>query len=75
MKSDSKAEVPCPYTGIAYEQVPGYVPGYGCPVCKAISFNHLTVTPAQARAALSHTKPRGRKRCQSKNQNENSNKV
>ncbi len=42
------AEKPCPYTGIAYENVPGYIPGYGCPVCKAISWSHLTVAPLLA---------------------------
>lgn len=35
--------VPCPYTGIAYSRVPGYVSGYGCPVCKGIGIEHLTV--------------------------------
>lgn len=33
----------CPYDGIAYKDVLGYVCGYGCPVCKGISFHHLPV--------------------------------
>lgn len=36
-------ETLCPYDGIAYRKVPGYMEGYGCPVCKAISFYHLPV--------------------------------
>ena len=33
----------CPYDGIAYNKVPGYEPGYGCPICKAIGQYHLPV--------------------------------
>ncbi len=33
----------CPYDGVAYKDVPGYIPGYGCPICKAISSFHLPV--------------------------------
>jgi hypothetical protein len=33
--------VPCPYDGVAYRKVPGYVPGYGCPVCKGIGPSHV----------------------------------
>ncbi len=34
---------PCPYTGLAYSEVPGYISGYGCPVCKGIGPSHLTL--------------------------------
>ena len=37
----------CPYDGIAYEQVPGYKPGHGCPVCKGIGEYHLPVPIAE----------------------------
>lgn len=33
----------CPWDGIEYSSVPGYVSGYGCPVCGAISFNHVNI--------------------------------
>jgi len=33
----------CPYDGKLYEQVPGYISGYGCPVCKGIGNFHLPV--------------------------------
>jgi len=31
--------VKCPYDGIAFKKVPGYVSGYGCPVCKGLSYH------------------------------------
>lgn len=37
----------CPFDGTKYREVPGYVSGYGCPCCKAISFHHLPVTPEE----------------------------
>lgn len=36
-------EIYCPYDDTSYNQVPGYVSGYGCPVCKAIGVYHLPV--------------------------------
>ncbi len=33
----------CPYHNIPYENVPGYVSGYGCPVCKGIGESHLLI--------------------------------
>lgn len=33
----------CPYDGVPYDEVPGYISGYGCPACGAISFYHLPV--------------------------------
>lgn len=42
-RKPGKGEKPCPYDDVPYKDVPGYVPGYGCPVCKAISFYHLPV--------------------------------
>lgn len=36
-------ERPCPWSGVAYSCVPGYVEGRGCPVCKAIGSDHLPV--------------------------------
>lgn len=36
-------EKSCPYDGTAYKDVPGYVTGLGCPVCKALSFHHLPI--------------------------------
>lgn len=42
-REPGEGEKPCPYDGIAYSQVPGYVSGYGCPVCEAISAYHLPV--------------------------------
>lgn len=38
-----KGERLCPFDNIAYSKVPGYVSGYGCPVCKAIGQYHLPV--------------------------------
>lgn len=38
-----KGERFCPYDGVAYGRVPGYIVGYGCPVCKAIGNFHLPV--------------------------------
>lgn len=46
------AERPCPYTGVAYNRVPGYVEGYGCPVCKAIGSFHINVTVDEAERTL-----------------------
>lgn len=43
-KKPGKDEIPCPYDGTAYSEIPGYVPGRGCPVCKAISFHHLPIS-------------------------------
>ena len=34
-------DVMCPYAGIAYSEVPGYISGYGCPVCGGIGPSHL----------------------------------
>lgn len=31
----------CPYNMIPFRNVPGYEQGYGCPVCKSITFYHL----------------------------------
>ena len=42
-RKPQKGEMDCPYDGIAYSNVPGYIGGYGCPVCGAISFYHLPV--------------------------------
>lgn len=33
----------CLYDGIAYEDIPGYIDGYGCPICKGSSFYHLPI--------------------------------
>lgn len=49
-QADAGIEQPCPYTGIAYSSVPGYVTGYGCPVCKAIGPSHLTINKPLADA-------------------------
>ena len=38
-----KNENHCPYNGVAYSQVPGYDPGYGCPICKGIGLRHLPI--------------------------------
>jgi hypothetical protein len=38
-----KDEKYCPYDGIAYSKAPGYVSGYGCPVCDAGGPYHLPV--------------------------------
>lgn len=42
----------CPYDGVAYSKVPGYVSGYGCPVCKAISSYHLPIPRNQDRVTM-----------------------
>lgn len=42
-KQPGEGEMACPYNGVAYNQVPGYRSGYGCPVCGAISFYHLPI--------------------------------
>jgi len=36
-------EIHCPYDGVAYSSVPGYISGYGCPVCGAIGAYHLPI--------------------------------
>lgn len=41
-----EGNLPCPYFGLAYENVPGHIYGYGCPVCKAIGTYHLSVNKA-----------------------------
>jgi hypothetical protein len=33
----------CPHHGKPYKEVPGYVSGYGCPVCKGIGPSHVKV--------------------------------
>lgn len=48
-RQPAKGEKLCPYDDVAYERVPGYVSGYGCPVCKAISFYHLPVPDIRVR--------------------------
>lgn len=42
-RKPARGEQLCPYDGISYSKVPGYVSGYGCPVCKAIGPHHLPV--------------------------------
>ena len=42
-KEPTEEETHCPYDGIANSQIPGYVSGYGCPVCKAIGAYHVPV--------------------------------
>lgn len=37
----------CPYDGIAYSQIPGYISGYGCPICKGIGPYHLPIEKNQ----------------------------
>jgi hypothetical protein len=32
---------PCPYDGVQFKRVPGYEEGYGCPVCKGLSYHLL----------------------------------
>lgn len=39
----NKIQFRCPYDGVAYSKVPGYVKGYGCPVCKGIGPSHILV--------------------------------
>lgn len=34
----------CPYDGVAYKDIPDYMPGYGCPVCKAVGRYHIPVS-------------------------------
>lgn len=33
----------CPYSGVLFSNVPGYKDGYGCPVCKGLSY-HLKIS-------------------------------
>ena len=42
-REPQEGEVYCPYDGIAYSKVPGYISGYGCPVCGGIGQYHLPV--------------------------------
>jgi hypothetical protein len=42
----------CPFYGIAYDEVPGYVIGYGCPVCEAIGTAHVTMTESELQQAI-----------------------
>jgi hypothetical protein len=55
-RKPSKDEKPCPYDGIAYSKVPGYVSGYGCPVCKGIGPYHLPIPETQVTAVLQSNK-------------------
>lgn len=38
-----KKQIPCPYAGTKYADVPGYTCGFGCPVCKGISWAHVAI--------------------------------
>lgn len=38
--TDITSEMPCPYDGVPYSEVPGMTAGYGCPVCGAIGGGH-----------------------------------
>ncbi len=29
----------CPYNRVTFSSIPGYIPGYGCPVCKGLSYH------------------------------------
>jgi hypothetical protein len=42
-RKPKKNEKLCSYDGIAYSKVPGYISGYGCPVCKGIGPYHLPI--------------------------------
>ena len=42
-REPQKGERLCPFDNVLYSQVPGYVSGCGCPVCKAIGQYHLPV--------------------------------
>ena len=35
--------VMCPYEGVKFKLVPGYDAGYGCPVCKGLSY-HIPIS-------------------------------
>ena len=42
-RKPQKEEKPCPYDNVFYWEIPGYIEGYGCPVCKAIGPYHLPI--------------------------------
>jgi len=38
--SEVEKKTKCPYDGTAYKEIPGYVDGYGCPVCGGLREYH-----------------------------------
>lgn len=48
----------CPYDGVAFFEVPGYVSGYGCPLCGSVRSDrmHLPVPVDKAQEFLETAK-------------------
>jgi len=44
IKVEGVVESNCPYAGVLFKDIPDYDPGYGCPVCKGLSY-HLDIEP------------------------------
>jgi len=59
-RKPTKSEKLCPFDDVPYNEVPGYEPGYGCPVCKAIGLYHLPV-PANKKKASKNRKAGAKK--------------
>lgn len=38
-----EGEILCPYNEVPYNEILGYISGYGCPVCKAIGVFHIPI--------------------------------
>jgi Fe-S-cluster-containing hydrogenase component 2 len=45
---DPPCTEPCPHTGLPFDEISGYVEGYGCPACKGLSY-HTLMPKAEAR--------------------------
>ena len=56
-REPQQGEVCCPYDGVAYSKVPGYISGYGCPVCGAIGQYHLPIEKSAQHSAHVDAKP------------------
>jgi hypothetical protein len=50
-KAAEMSQEKCPYDGVPFEEVPGYVSGYGCPICKGLSV-HVGVEAPGGKARL-----------------------
>lgn len=60
-REPQEGEVYCPYDGIAYSKVPGYISGYGCPVCGAIGQYHVPIQKSAQQSMHADQKRAGSK--------------
>jgi hypothetical protein len=45
----------CPFIGVKFKNIPGYVPGYGCPLCTGLSY-HVPLDRLEADRASPETR-------------------